>query len=198
MWRIGLSLLAFFALAGCSQFQTAEEFPCSDCLPPPIAGKYFYHRRIDTLVTKLTAQNSAKRDIGQIDCEPSRDFRDGFTQAYIDLAVGRPPCVPTVPPKKYWHAFYRSCAGYAAVEEWYAGYRVGLDNGVNGGVSRFNRVVLNPDGGCVSAAYINPYATPMAPSGVIPVEGQTIPTLAEEDQSIDGSATIPASATEVE
>ena len=45
-----------------------------------------------------------------------------------------------MPPRKYWTAYYRSCAGGEAVNDWFEGYRAGLNMGAQGGVSRFNRV----------------------------------------------------------
>jgi hypothetical protein len=176
MLRVVVGLLVLSAVSGC-HFTAKQAGYCDNCLPPPVAGKYWYHRKLDNCITSLTAQNCACRDLRQFkhECGPvSCDFRYGYTQAYIDLAFGRPACVPAVPPPKYWHAWYRSCGGRDAVEEWYAGYRAGLDHGVNGGVNHFNRIVPNPDGCCVSAAYISPYARPATPNIVRPLNGQTI------------------------
>jgi hypothetical protein len=178
MLRAGLLLLALVPCGGCARLRggTANA-PCDDCLPPPVAGRYCYHRHLDNFLSTQTAQRCARRDLKQVQDEcgsVSRDFRDGYTQAYIDLASGRPPSIPAVPPRKYWHAWHRSCAGRDAVDEWYAGYRVGLEHGLGGGVSRFNRIVPCLDGGCVSAAYVNPYGVPTTPTGVVPADRQTI------------------------
>ncbi len=184
MSRIIMIWLGCLSLCGCAQFHgQSADCPCDDCLPPAVAGRFCYHRYLDCFLTKCTAQKCATRDLKQFDCtsdeehlDLSRDFRDGYTQAYIDLAAGRPACVPAIPPQKYWHAWHRSCAGRDAVDQWFAGYRNGLDNGTQSGVSRFNRVVPNTDGCCVSAAYINPYATaaPTTPTGIQPADRQTI------------------------
>lgn len=165
---------------------------CSDCLPPQVAGKYFYHKHIDKFVTTSTAQKCARRDLKFFDV--TCDFKDGYQQAYIDLAVGRPACVPAIPPKKYWHAWHRSCAGRDAVDQWFAGYRNGLDNGQNSGVSRFNRIVGNPESCCVSAAYVSPYASSMQPSGVMPLDGQTISDASDDPAAAGNLAPSPADA----
>jgi len=190
MFRTVVIVLGSFVLSGCASWsnwnRNVAECPCDDCLPPAVAGKYWYFGHLDNLLVKCTAHRCASRDLKQFTCDGekmNRDFRDGYTQAYIDLAVGRPACVPAVPPKKYWYAWHRSCAGRDAVEQWYAGYRDGLDNGMNSGVSRFNEIVPNLDCNCVSAAYINPYhsAQMTAPSGVVPANGQTLTQLSDEN-----------------
>lgn len=177
MSRTLLALLGLYWICGCSTMTAfRSEEPCDDCLPPKVAGRV-YNRTCDNILTSFTAQNCARRDLKSLrdTCDSlTLDFRQGYTQAYIDLAVGRPACVPAVPPEKYWHAWHRSCAGSEAVEEWYAGYRTGLDYGVNGGVSRFNRIVIPEEGCCVSAKYVNPYSPPQTPSGVMPANRQTI------------------------
>jgi|GEM_PF-1629043 len=157
--------------------QLCDSGACEDCLPPKVVGKVFYHKHVDKIVTKGTAKKCANRDLKEFDevgGELTKDFRDGYQQAYVDLALGRPACVPAVPPQKYWHAWHRSCAGREAVDQWYAGYRNGLDNGLNSGVSKFNRIVGNSDSCCVSAAYISPYADSNVPSGVQSLDGQRI------------------------
>lgn len=177
MSRAITMLLGCLALSGCARLHQTTDCPCDDCLPPPVAGRFHYQGYLDNCLTTCTAQKCAKRDLKQMHCADDAlppDFQEGYTQAYIDLAAGRSACVPAVPPKKYWHAWHRSCAGRDAVDQWYAGYRNGLDHGAYSGVSRFNRIVPSPDGCCVSAAYINPYATPQSPTGIMPADGQTI------------------------
>jgi hypothetical protein len=209
MLRLVFAVGALTLIAGCSQFRphTADcsctgqpgegqfcdgqscetqfcgDGNCSDCLPPKVVGKFAYHKHIDRFVTKSTAQKCARRDLKIMadGCDLSEDFRDGYQQAYQDLALGKPACVPAVPPKKYWHAWHRSCAGRDDVEQWYAGYRNGLDNGLNSGVSQFNRIVGNPESCCVSAAYVSPYSASLQPSGVLPLDGQTISELPNDN-----------------
>ena len=103
-----------------------------------------YKQRCDDCVTRQTALHCAWRDLDEFDyLSPhavSGDFAAGFERAYIDLAENRAPQPPSVPPSKYWSAYYRSCAGRPHVEEWYAGYQAGLEQGLQGGVSQFNRI----------------------------------------------------------
>ena len=103
-----------------------------------------YKQRCDDCVTRQTALHCAWRALDEYDyqspCAVSGDFAAGFERAYIDLAENRAPLPPSVPPSKYWSAYYRSCAGRPHVEDWYAGYQAGLERGQQGGVSRFNRI----------------------------------------------------------
>ncbi len=117
---------------------------CDDCVPPWMPYLGHYKQRCDDCVTRQTALHCAGRDLheygSQSPCPVSTDFAAGFEQAYVDLAENRAPQPPSVPPSKYWSAYYRSCAGREKVEDWYAGYQAGLDRGLRGGVSRFNRI----------------------------------------------------------
>ena len=116
---------------------------CSDCTPPWVPA-WKYNSHVDDLVVYETAKCCGKRAFGsyrhQCPQAYSKDFAAGFVQAYIDLAEGRGPLPPTVPPSRYWTAYYRSCAGRPRVEDWYAGYQAGLEQGRQSGVSQFNRI----------------------------------------------------------
>jgi len=121
---------------------------CSDCVPPCVPACW-YMPFIDNIVVHKTAGCCASRALTAYrrQCsEPvSKDFSTGFTQAYIDLAEGRMG-PPSVPPSRYWSAYYRSCDGRWRVEEWYAGYHTGLEFGSQSGVSQFNRIDIWPTG----------------------------------------------------
>lgn len=103
-----------------------------------------YKQCCDDCVTHQTALHCAWRDLDEYDYQSpypaSCHFAAGFERAYVDLAENRAPQPPSVPPSKYWSAYYRSCAGRPHVEDWYAGYQAGLERGMQGGVSRFNRI----------------------------------------------------------
>ena len=138
----GIVLWAAFiaGLCGCQSATGWQE--CADCVPPKTAC-YGYKPGPDNLVIKLTASDCADdalKDMKKNCGKPSKDFEAGFRQAYVDLAMGRPALTPPVPARKYWNAYYRSCAGQAAVAQWFEGYRSGLDYGAGSGVSQFNRV----------------------------------------------------------
>jgi hypothetical protein len=116
---------------------------CSDCIPPWVpCCKYV--QCVDDLVVWETGKNCGIHALAryrrQCGTKLSHDFAAGFVQAYIDLAESRGPLPPSVPPSRYWSAYYRSCAGRPRVEEWYAGYQVGLDQGLQTGVSQFRRI----------------------------------------------------------
>jgi hypothetical protein len=141
-WVIG-GLLA--ALAGGCQWGGWRGDRCSDCIPPQTYCP-FYKPRCDNFVTQLTAASCADRTLKDVQkhCgKQSVHFQSGFRQAYVDLAMGRPALTPPVPPRGYWTAYYRSCAGQADVAQWFEGYRAGLDYGANSGVSQFNRVATS-------------------------------------------------------
>lgn len=131
---------------------------CSDCIPPKTTAMS-YHAFDDKMVSKGTAKKCAARDLKEFygkSCQPSKHFADGFEQAYVDLALGKLAVVPAVPPPKYWNAYYRSCEGIPAVQDWFAGYEAGLQTGANRGVSHFNRVANSwsapADPGCATCS----------------------------------------------
>jgi len=133
------------SLVGCQTF--GHKGQCSDCIPPKSPSCH-YHALSDKLVTKETAWRCANKELHRLKKECggfSRHFEYGFHKAYEDLALGRYAVPPPVPPSKYWTAYYRSCAGEEAVDDWYAGYRMGLDIGLQSGVSGFNRVASSAD-----------------------------------------------------
>lgn len=122
---------------------------CSDCIPPWVPCCK-YNQCVDDIVVWETGKNCGihalacfRRESGQ---KISTHFAAGFVRAYIDLAEGRGPLPPSVPPSHYWTAYYRSCAGRPCVEQWYAGYQVGLDRGLNSGVSQFRRIDIHQTG----------------------------------------------------
>jgi hypothetical protein len=122
---------------------------CSDCVPPRVpCWKYMPH--VDDFVVQETAKSCACRALARYRSQCggpiSKDFKAGFTRAYIDLAESRTPQPPSIPPSRYWSAYYRSCAGRPHIEDWYAGYRVGLEIGSQSGVSQFNRIEVWPTG----------------------------------------------------
>lgn len=145
--RMSLGILTAWGIAslvGCS----AGPWRCSDCVPPRVhAPKYI--ACVDDLVVKNTGRTCGRKALARYrkECgKVSSDFSAGFVQAHVDLAEGRVPTPPPVPPSRYWAAYYRSCAGKPRVEEWYAGYEAGLDVGLQSGVSQFRRVDVRLSG----------------------------------------------------
>lgn len=154
--RMVYSGLVAGLMCGCQSADCSRQ--CDDCLPPKSVG-YGYMPKVDEYVTKKTAVGCANDDLKELgkSCgKTSKDFETGFRQAYVDLSLGRPARAPAVPPREYWTAYYRSCAGAPAVDDWFAGYQAGLEWGLRGGVSRFNRIAHLAPGGC---------PTPSLPAG---------------------------------
>ncbi len=122
---------------------------CSDCTPPRVPGCK-YNSCVDEFVVYRTGKSCGHRALAryrrQCDCPISADFSAGFVQSHVDLASGRGPLPPSLPPSRYWSAYYRSCAGRPRVEDWYAGYDAGLEVGLNGGVSQFRRIDVRMTG----------------------------------------------------
>lgn len=128
---------------------------CDDCIPPWVPYFGHYKQRMDDCVTNHTARHCAWRALRNYRCggPVSCDFADGFVQAYIDLAENRTPQPPSVAPPKYWSAYYRSCAGRRHVDDWFAGYQVGWEQGSQSGVSRFNQIDVRTCGGQTTGGY---------------------------------------------
>lgn len=152
--RSSMLLIAGFlvAVAGCAMCPGGACGPgrrCSDCTPPWVPTLK-YMSCVDDMVVCETGKNCGLRALAryrrQCGTRLSADFGAGFVRAYIDLAEGRGPLPPNLPPSRYWSAYYRSCAGQPRVEEWFAGYHVGLEEGQQSGVSQFRRVDIRMSG----------------------------------------------------
>ena len=134
----------------CGGFACGPGARCDDCVPPWVPHCGHYRQRLDDKVTRMTALKCAWHGLesyrGRGGGAVSSDFAAGFEQAYVDLAENRTPQPPSVPPSKYWSAFYRSCAGRPHVEDWFAGYHAGLEMGSQSGVSRFNQIDIRSCG----------------------------------------------------
>ena len=163
MNRKSTMMMAFgfcLAAAGCAMNPCGPAFQnggrpmlarrCSDCVPPWVPT-FKYESVIDNFVVWSTGKKCGHRALlryrRQTPGRITTDFAAGFVQAYVDLAEGRGPLPPSVPPSRYWSAYYRSCAGQPRVEQWYAGYNIGLEEGLQSGVSQFRRIEIHPTGG---------------------------------------------------
>ena len=52
-------------------------------------------------------------------------YREGYAQAFIDVANGGNGELPAVPPPRYWNTHFRSAKGEWRIERWFDGYRTG-------------------------------------------------------------------------
>jgi hypothetical protein len=68
----------------------------------------------------------------------SADFERGFKEGFADLLYhggsGEPPLLP---PPRYRKARYQNEAGYRAIEDWFAGFRLGAAEARDGGYRRW-------------------------------------------------------------
>ncbi len=100
------------------------------CRPPMW---YWSHGRyiplIDDFLTKRAARKCAIHSLAKMEakqCANNNDFRQGYIQAYEDLALGSRGLIPAVAPPKYWKAHNRSIKGHMRADQWFAGYRAAL------------------------------------------------------------------------
>lgn len=84
----------------------------------------------------LRAARHALRRCGDTSCH----FREGFEQAYIDIAQGSDGTPPGVPPERYWNTGYRNPQGHARAGEWFAGYRAGSESALSEGRAQVNYI----------------------------------------------------------
>ncbi len=101
---------------------------CAVCPTPyPTFSKYW--PGLDEWSTNHTAKNVANRQLFSQQLRTFRllssHFKDGYRQAFIDIANGGSGDCPPVPPPKYWNTYYRSECGEKYAEQWFNGYRAG-------------------------------------------------------------------------
>lgn len=94
------------------------------------SGWHPHYKRIpDNLYTKTSARLRAQSDLRQLDRGPCSncDYRQGFEQAYVDVALGSNGEVPALPPANYWKACARTPNGHQRVQQWFSGYAAGAE-----------------------------------------------------------------------
>ncbi len=132
-WLIGFCLLA----TGC---RTAENAICNLKQEVKLAGAEVHeHHRYRAL---------AKAHWEQIEAESgrafSKDFETGFVDGFVDhLTFGGNNQAPSVPPKHYWATRYRTPEGHRAIEDWYAGFRLGVTTAQQSG---YRQWITTPSG----------------------------------------------------
>ncbi|MCA8990957.1 MAG: hypothetical protein KDA88_03215 [Planctomycetaceae bacterium] len=106
--------------------QFAGPFGKAVLCPPQF--DHFYCRYIDDFRSKSAARRTARESLRCLRREGiTCDFREGFENAFEDVSTGSRGQIPSQPPPPYWNMCARSPDGHARVEQWYAGYRVGID-----------------------------------------------------------------------
>ncbi|WP_417381693.1 hypothetical protein [Gimesia sp.] len=145
-------ILILSGLSGCAHTECEEEGICSPayhrvkkcfffhkdkCSPHPYHSLDGYQADLDKIVVKHAAKKCARESLKTISCnckdKPSKAFRKGYQQAYIDIALGESGEVPPVPPEEYWAAHYRTPEGYLEIQEWFTGYKLGAEHALSGG-----------------------------------------------------------------
>lgn len=70
----------------------------------------------------------------------SKEFKEGFTEGFMEVATGGNGCVPTIAPKQYWGWRYQSAQGQGAVNSWFEGYPMGVRAAEQAGVGNWGNV----------------------------------------------------------
>lgn len=71
-------------------------------------------------------------------------FEEGFEAGYIAVAQGDDGCPPTLPPRRYWKARYRSPEGHQKARAWFDGYAHGAIAAEHDGIAHWNRIPVSP------------------------------------------------------
>lgn len=67
-------------------------------------------------------------------------FGAGFRAGYADVAMGKPGCVPPLPPRRYWGWRYQNCEGQQCVAGWFDGYPAGARAAEEDGAGSWSRM----------------------------------------------------------
>ncbi len=118
----------------------------------------------------------------------SVDFAEGFRDGFVDHVRTGTSLPPLLPPPRYYRPEYESVPGKQAIQDWFAGYRQGIDTAAAGG---YRHLVTLP-----SSLRPPVPPTPLGPAlpagGLIPAP-VTAPAGGQPPPAIDGPAGDPAS-----
>lgn len=132
-----LLVLVLAPLCGCTSPESAACWS-SVCWPNCYVGC------IDDCKVKLRAKCLAAEAYERLNCgNPSCHFKQGFCQAYVDIAQGSDGLIPAAPPQRYWGMMFRNEPGHAWAQEWFYGYSVGVDSAIAEGLANYNWVSLS-------------------------------------------------------
>lgn len=102
-------------------------------------------------------------------------FRDGFRQAYQDVASGGNGCTPSFPPREYWSWKFQSPEGQLRVAAWFAGYPHGARAAEEDGLGYYSEIPMCAEmqHACEQCGLgAGSYAAPAnPPGGLPPMEG---------------------------
>jgi hypothetical protein len=119
-------------------------------------------------------------------CPLSKDYEDGFHEGFTEhLYRGGNGEPPPVPPNRYRALGYETPEGYAAITNWFAGYRHGARVAERGG---YRRLVTGPSSLSAASAPAIPDPTP-PPAVPVPA---TVPELPPTPNPMDSPGLAPA------
>ncbi len=125
----GLSLVVL-GTGGCSMFSgAARQLKNHDGL-----NEFMVGHRNKTMAAK--AWHCQKANF----CNPSNAFKDGFYAGYMDVCNGGSGCTPAIAPSQYWGWMYQSSNGQLAVNDWFAGFPMGVKAAEQDGVGHWSNV----------------------------------------------------------
>ncbi len=127
------------ASAAKSKCGFSSKLPRQACEPK----RYFsfgYSFKKDTKVVRKNAKLCAHKSMRNLGGRFSKDYKDGFETAYVDIALGASGATPAIPPEKYWKAYFRTNRGRARAQQWFEGYRSGSQHAEATGFTRFNDI----------------------------------------------------------
>ncbi|WP_345688451.1 hypothetical protein [Novipirellula caenicola] len=125
----GLSLVVL-GTGGCSMFSgAARQLRNHDGL-----NEFMIGHRNKTMAAK--AWHCQKANF----CNPSSAFKDGFYAGYMDICNGGSGCTPAIAPSQYWGWMYQSSNGQLAVNDWFAGFPMGVKAAEQDGVGHWSNV----------------------------------------------------------
>ncbi|MCA8996300.1 MAG: hypothetical protein KDA80_04930 [Planctomycetaceae bacterium] len=127
--------LFVICLCGCQCGKWGCPSPCGPCgkSVPGLNGELVccegnahHWRWIDKTKTKSNARKLAARELKKLQRSCiTCDFRYGYEQAFVDIALGACGDVPPLPPALYWKEENRTAFGHQRAQEWFAGYAAG-------------------------------------------------------------------------
>lgn len=107
-----------------------------------------YSRHFDEAHARHVAEKRALNALGRCYPHAESEFKYGFVQAYVDIALGGDGRMPALPPERFWSSCRRDPDGYCEASHWYAGYSAGAQRALGSCWNAYNVV---PAGGISGA-----------------------------------------------
>jgi len=109
-----------------------------------------YSRDLDEAHARCIAEKRALNALGGCYPHAPAEFKYGFVQAYVDIALGSDGCPPAIPPERFWKTCNRHPDGHSAALQWYEGYSAGAQRALGSCWKQFNVV---PTAGVCPSGY---------------------------------------------